>query len=203
MAGDPKRIQYRRGQMLPAGAKLCSRPSKWGNPFKIGSLYAHPDSDRVPPLPEEPGWAVGTGIVRDIAGRSWLFTIRRVTSRAHAVALFIAWAPKVRDEKTGLSLPELARRELAGKTLACYCPLDLDPCHCDPLMAWAAGRRPSTPEYKVGPTTTVKVKRACNGCGLDVGDVTDEEIAAAMNGEPLPDVRGECPDCSKEMSDGD
>lgn len=45
-------------------------------------------------------------------------------------------------------------------------------------------------------STTVKVKRACNGCGQLLGDLTDEEVEAAVDGRPLPDVRGECPRCS-------
>ncbi|SEO83132.1 hypothetical protein [Actinacidiphila rubida] len=42
---------------------------------------------------------------------------------------------------------------------------------------------------------TVTMKRACNGCGLDVGDVTDAELDHALVGRPLPDVRGECEHC--------
>ena len=44
-------------------------------------------------------------------------------------------------------------------------------------------------------TTTIKLKRACNGCGERLGDITDEEMTAAINGRPLPDVRRECPNC--------
>lgn len=44
-------------------------------------------------------------------------------------------------------------------------------------------------------TTTIKMKRACNGCGQHLGDVTDQEMARGINGLPLPDVRRECPDC--------
>ena len=32
----PKRIQVKRGQKLPDGARLACRPSKWGNPYQIG-----------------------------------------------------------------------------------------------------------------------------------------------------------------------
>lgn len=44
-------------------------------------------------------------------------------------------------------------------------------------------------------TTTIKMKRACNGCGTRLGDVTDQEMARGINGLPLPDVRRECPTC--------
>ena len=51
--------------------------------------------------------------------------------------------------------------------------------------------RPWTPDT----STTIKMKRACNGCGQRLGDVTDQEMARAINGLPLPDVRRECPAC--------
>lgn len=35
-------------------------------------------------------------------------------------------------------------------------------------------------------------KRCCNGCGRKLGDVTDAEIQAGIDGQPLPDVRREC-----------
>lgn len=44
-------------------------------------------------------------------------------------------------------------------------------------------------------TTTFTVQRACNGCGTFLGDVTDEEMARAIAGAPLEDVRGECNHC--------
>lgn len=44
-------------------------------------------------------------------------------------------------------------------------------------------------------STTIKLKRACNGCGHQLGDVTDQEMARGINGLPLPDVRKECPTC--------
>lgn len=42
---------------------------------------------------------------------------------------------------------------------------------------------------------TIKMKRACNGCGTRLGDVTEQEMARGINGLPLPDVRRECPTC--------
>lgn len=41
-------------------------------------------------------------------------------------------------------------------------------------------------------TTTVKLKRACNGCGQHLGDVTDRDVDDHGN---LTDVRGECEHC--------
>ncbi|MFW3473606.1 hypothetical protein ACN24M_20300 [Streptomyces microflavus] len=42
---------------------------------------------------------------------------------------------------------------------------------------------------------TITTKRACNGCGNLLGDITNSEMAAAIDGRPLPDVRRECPAC--------
>lgn len=44
--------------------------------------------------------------------------------------------------------------------------------------------------------TTITMKRACNGCGIHLGDVTDPEIERAIAGLPAEDVRGECPNCA-------
>jgi hypothetical protein len=57
--------------------------------------------------------------------------------------------------------------------------------------------RTHTPD-RINPdgSTTIKMKRACNGCGQHLGDVTEQEMACGINGLPLPDVRKECPTCA-------
>lgn len=45
-------------------------------------------------------------------------------------------------------------------------------------------------------STTITSKRACNGCGEYVGDVTVHEVNAAIAGRPMPDVRRECANCA-------
>jgi hypothetical protein len=44
-------------------------------------------------------------------------------------------------------------------------------------------------------STTFHVKRACNGCGHLLGDVTEAEMERAVAGAPLLDVRAECDHC--------
>lgn len=57
--------------------------------------------------------------------------------------------------------------------------------------------RPSTPSRKnPNGSTTITMKRCCNGCGNPIGDVTDAEIDASIAGLRLPDVRDECPTCT-------
>lgn len=57
--------------------------------------------------------------------------------------------------------------------------------------------RPSTPDrINEDGSRTITSKRACNGCGQLLGDVTDLETSLAISGAPLPDVRPECPACA-------
>lgn len=59
--------------------------------------------------------------------------------------------------------------------------------------------RPRTPDVQnPNGSTTITMKRACNGCHQTLGDVTTKEMLAGMNGLPLPDVRPECPNCQAE-----
>ncbi|WP_431784361.1 hypothetical protein [Streptomyces chumphonensis] len=40
--------------------------------------------------------------------------------------------------------------------------------------------------------TTIKLQRACNGCGTTLGDLNDRDVDEHGN---LADVRAECPHC--------
>ena len=134
-----ERIQRRRtkGWRMPDGAAYVGRPTKWGNPFRV-------DGDAAP-------WAaVATGGKANIA-----------RDRAHGVvALYVRWlsgAPiecpltrmmaKAEFEARGKPEPPTVadiRKELAGKDLACFCPLD-QPCHADVLLE-IANRASPDPE---------------------------------------------------------
>jgi len=50
--------------------------------------------------------------------------------RGYLVTLFRQWLDR---EGQGRELAERAKRELRGKNLACWCPLD-GPCHADALL---------------------------------------------------------------------
>ena len=53
--------------------------------------------------------------------------------------------------------------------------------------------RPSTPPEDLDSGgQRLTVKRCCNGCNREIGDVTDAEMDAAITGAELPDVRVEC-----------
>ncbi|HEU5026637.1 MAG TPA: DUF4326 domain-containing protein [Spirillospora sp.] len=111
---EPRRIQRRRtkGWRMPEGAVYVGRPTKWGNPFIVHS--------------EE--------IVVHDDGRDWWCPLESGGARQAAVDMFAMWlaeAPRL----------WIAQTELAGRDLACWCPLD-QPCHADVLLRIANGGAP-------------------------------------------------------------
>jgi Domain of unknown function (DUF4326) len=78
----------------PPGAVVISRPSRWGNPYRVSEH-----------------------------GLPGALALYRRHLREHP------------------ELVEAARRELAGRTLACWCPLDR-PCHGDILLEVVDGHAP-------------------------------------------------------------
>jgi hypothetical protein len=122
----PKRIQRRRsaGWRKPEGAVCVTRPSIYGNPFRVGSPYCGPTIRQA----NTPAEAVAA--FRDWVGRDTLDPAMwdRGLIVAHA-ALKAA----------------LANGDLVGRDLACWCPLidehgDRVPCHADVLLELASKR---------------------------------------------------------------
>ncbi|QXC40900.1 hypothetical protein [Rhodococcus qingshengii] len=64
----------------------------------------------------------------------------------------------------------------------------------NPLLAPAEKPRTHTPPQRnpVTGKTRITVQRACNRCGRNLGDATEKELDASVNGTPLPDVHDEC-----------
>jgi hypothetical protein len=64
--------------------------------------------------------------------------------------------------------------------------------------------RPWTPDRREGrpgeECLVVTTRRACNGCGVLLGDATEDEDACMVLGHPLPDVRDECPFCQRSAA---
>jgi len=114
----PKRIQLRRtkGWRKPEGAIIVARPSKWGNPFRIEKRDGtHP-------------WVVMSSWKDHILGAH--------ETKAEAAAT----AVEVYEIQVGGAVPDAdtIREHLAGRDLACWCPLD-QPCHADVLLEIANG----------------------------------------------------------------
>lgn len=99
-----KRIQLSRakGWRKPEGVVVVSRPSKWGNPFRVGD--ASPWGEHEPMTAKD-------------------------AVEAYRYLLF-GW-------EANAQVTAMARAELAGRDLACWCPLDA-PCHADVLLEIAA-----------------------------------------------------------------
>lgn len=60
------------------------------------------------------------------------------SSRADAVAMFEDYLRRMPQQDTGRTVFEEIRRQLRGKDLCCWCPLD-QPCHADVLLEIANG----------------------------------------------------------------
>jgi len=121
--GEPKRIQRRRtaGWRMPEGAVYVGRPSRWGNPFLLGPVAAS-----FPSLTDR---QVAQFVINDFRalvrnGRGLAARGARMSSPEHVEVTYPAM--------------EEIRRELAGRDLVCWCPLD-HPCHADVLLEVANG----------------------------------------------------------------
>lgn len=111
-----RRIQLSRakGYRKPEGAIVVSRPSYWGNPFRVGDTYFV--LDRQEYIKGKP-----------LSEADW----HRMTAQ-DAVDCYRRWLDH-EVGRSGFTLAVEAKSELAGKTLACWCPLD-QPCHGDVLL---------------------------------------------------------------------
>ena len=115
----PDRIQRRmtKGWRKPDNTVYVGRPSKWGNPYRVigGTVY---------------------GPSRPIEGGE-LFAYQTHAPASGAVAAAIdCYRRDINCAIRSRLTAEMIRRELAGKNLACWCPLD-QPCHADVLLELA------------------------------------------------------------------
>ena len=109
MKEEPIRIQRQRskGWRMPENTVYVGRPSKWGNPWS-------PNNHSVV--------TIKAGRVTD--------------SRPGTIEECIeSYREDIKTGSIGLSIPTI-RAELAGKNLACWCPLN-QACHADILLELA------------------------------------------------------------------
>lgn len=119
----PKRIQLSRKKgfnLQEASQKLnglpavnVSRPTRWGNPFKIGKRYY------------------------DYLATNGVCIIRDHEDVIESFKVYLFNSP---------SLVEAIKRELTGKNLACWCPMN-QACHADILLD-IANEKPSSGPLK-------------------------------------------------------
>lgn len=155
----PERIQLRRtkGWQKPQGAIVVSRPSKWGNPFAIGSSSG---LARVPAVhyPEKDweyeGRCTAAGayhpfVSNDVVDHPKAIAtpglsikayvpchVRRMT-QAESVECYRAYVtgggwPLTSNWRARFTIDDI-RTELGGHDLACWCSLGA-PCHADILL---------------------------------------------------------------------
>lgn len=136
----PRRIQRRRvkGWRMPEGAVYVGRGTRWGNPFRVGKTQM-----RSPRLDGQPGWEYEGRLCKTSGERhafhhgdgqvTW-HDIRDATAQ-ECVDLYREWVtarPVLLDWSPQGMVAEI-RECLAGRDLACWCPLDA-PCHADVLL---------------------------------------------------------------------
>lgn len=150
----PTRIQRRRvkGWRMPQGAVNIGRPGPWGNPFQINDYTG---LKRVPAVVDEgAAWEYEGRISADgavhpfqcpdgqIINCTVYYMTREEIVETYRRALTGDLTPSMRSAlPSGRFLTytvEDVRRELAGKTLACWCSLD-QACHGDVLLSIANG----------------------------------------------------------------
>jgi hypothetical protein len=123
MSGEPyvphplRRRRENYYKKLPTGGVLVARPTRWGNPFVI---------DMSPiGLGYEVRYQVRPGTRPDVIADG--LTVEEAVARA--VTEYRAW---LRCAPRGIEIAAAAKKELKGREVYCYCPLDR-PCHADVL----------------------------------------------------------------------
>lgn len=124
----PKRIQRKRtkGWRMPEGAVYVGRPSRWGNPFAIGPAVHYSQQYGGGAGMNTSPHAAASFFARWLFGEIWDCEIPVYDDDGTRVSRLIAAPPSLNQ----------IRAELAGRDLACWCPLD-QPCHADVLLELA------------------------------------------------------------------
>ena len=115
----PQRIQRKRtkGWRMPEGAVYVGRPTIWGNPFRVGEVAAHRHRATTHPY-------------------DFYADHHRVIRADQAVGLFRKIIEQPHEHQYvghATPTPRAIREALAGRDLACWCPLN-QPCHADVLL---------------------------------------------------------------------
>lgn len=107
----PTRIQLRRtkGWRLPGSTVVVSRPSKWGNPYRLTAAAAREYADN-------PFEMMADAIYVPVTQEAVVNFYRRFLRTS-----------------VGRKICRAAKKELRGKNLACWCKPGA-PCHADVLL---------------------------------------------------------------------
>lgn len=122
----PQRIHrtQRKGWKTPENTIYVGRPTKWGNPFAPMVI---------------PGWATASRQYAVDDYTRWLLTECRTDPRdGRVLSIGGSWPELLGVPYAGRPALEEIRVNLAGRNLACYCPIS-QPCHADVLLEIANG----------------------------------------------------------------
>jgi hypothetical protein len=113
-----KRIQRKRirGWRMPEGAVYVGRPTKWGNPYRVGEFYVDNILNKH-----------GEAIVE----------ILMPCDDAQTAVRYYEEAIRNKYPIIKFTIEDVIR-ELRGRDLVCWCPLN-QPCHADILLKIANG----------------------------------------------------------------
>lgn len=134
----PQRIQRKRskGWRMPENTVYVGRPTRFGNPYPVKCAYKHDTKSG-----RKESWFVLTPCQLDVKDGLVFWGVddsnnicpTAAEARARAVELFKDFIAKGDIDPF---TKETIIRELGGKHLACWCPLD-QPCHADVLLKLA------------------------------------------------------------------
>jgi hypothetical protein len=169
---SPQRIQLKStaGWRLPEGVILCDPRTRWGNPFRLVNRRGPGALVREPGVLTGQPWEYEGRISADGARHDYRHPNGKITAcyvryatATEVVELYRRALLRVPDEALRMSWPTArpttlrampvkvtvddVRRELAGKDLGCWCPIEdvlgnPYPCHADVLLAVARGETP-------------------------------------------------------------
>lgn len=121
----PKRIQLRRtkGWRKPEGAIVVARPTRFGNPFVVGSQCSLSGFD-------------ADGMSFDGVSVTMTRSMAVEAYRDLMIGRLDTYGSEHPDDLVYVQIWRDALDSLRGRDLACWCPLD-QPCHADVLLELA------------------------------------------------------------------
>lgn len=128
MAPKGIQLQRKKGWRKPPNAVVVSRPSRWGNPWEVGSGYVGVTGSMRGP---------GVGFYSSTETFHYDLDLRDGITAEEAVWLYeVGLEASLSDPDPFYDELRAALEALRGHDLACWCALDA-PCHRDPLLRLA------------------------------------------------------------------
>ncbi len=196
----PIRIQRKRtrGWKMPLNTVYVGRPTRWGNPWRVGDSMYDPNDPRAD---KETGFRKCETVADTVEA------FRRCVDKDLNAPSYLRTEDSILEISGGYSNDIHVHRPsiqkfLRGKNLACWCPLYDDegkpvPCHADVLLALAnkptceevnPWRDISTLAAKVGDVVDIRGRDDTDVYVFDNVFLRNEEVPFAFSNEPDGDV---------------